>query len=183
MYRIAHILFVSTLLTMGTLAETADATAFIAFKGTSTLHGFEGTVATQPFALTFQEDPATGQISFAANASLNVGNMNTNHKKRDKNMLKMLDQKNFNLISGSLPETSFPTSGTGNAKLTLKIRDIEQDVEVSLSNWKREGNKISVDMKFSISLASFSLKPPSVMGVIRVGDTVTVECEVEGTCR
>jgi len=182
MHRTFKLLTFSILLTLSSWADIAETTAFIAFKGTSTLHDFEGTAASQPFVLTFKENPETRHIQISADAALKVSAMSTDHKKRDKNMFKMLDHENFSLISGSLSEASFPISGNGNAKLKLIIRDIEKTVEANFSNWKREGNKISVDMKFSVSLTSFGLKPPSVMGVIRVGDTVTVECEVEGTC-
>lgn len=183
MNRILSLLCLFLLLPPRSPAGTAETTAFIAFQGTSTLHSFEGTAVSRPFLLTFEEIPETGQVRLSAAAALNVSAMSTANKKRDKNMLEMLGQKEFELISGTLPETAFPISGRGGARLRLSIRDTELPVDAVLSNWKRNGNQIRFDLAFPVSLAAFGLEPPSVLGVIRVGDTVTVTCEMEGTCQ
>ncbi|MDZ8119719.1 YceI family protein [Pontiella agarivorans] len=184
MPRIVYPLYLSFLLALSPRADTAaETTAFVTFKGTSTLHDFEGTATSQPFALTFTEIPEIGQIRLSATADLNVSTMDTANKKRDRKMFTMLDREHFQLISGSLPETVIPVSGSGHARLKLKIRDTEQYVEATLSNWQREGNTIRVDLTFPVSLAAFGLKPPSVLGMIRVGDTVNVTCEIEGNCQ
>lgn len=162
-------------------AGQADATAAIVFKGTSTLHDFEGTVATRPFVATFHEDAATGQLRVTAKALLNVLDMNTDNNKRDKNMLKMLGQNNHNLITGSLNDAPVSPTGTSRATLRLNIRDVVQDVAVTLSEWHRDGDQANCSMAFDVSLRAFDLKPPSVMGVIRVGDTVHIECKINGT--
>jgi hypothetical protein len=106
--------------------------------------------------------------------------MTTDHKERDKNMFKMLDQETFTLISGSLNDAVLPTTGTATATLRLKIRDVEREVEVTLSNYKRTGDQVSCSMAFPVSLKAFNLKRPSVMVLIRVGDTVQIECTIQG---
>lgn len=161
-------------------ANTAEATAAIVFSGTSTLHDFEGIVISKPFTVTAEEDADSGAMRVSATAVLNVQDMTTDHKKRDKNMFKMFDQETFTLISGSLNDAVLPTAGTSTATLRLKIRDIEQDVEVTLSDFKRIGDQVSCSMAFPISLKAFSLKQPSVMGLIRVGDTVQIKCTIQG---
>ena len=65
-------------------------------------------------------------------------------------------------------------------RLGLKIRDVENDVWATLSNVKRGGKQISCTMTFPVSLSAFQLKAPSVLGMIRVGDTVLVECTITG---
>jgi len=162
-------------------AEEAKATSAIVFKGTSTLHGFEGSVTSQPFIVTFNQKPETGQVVVSAAAAVSVPDMTTAHKKRDKNMYKMLDQKNFTLISGALADAPIPAEGTGKAILKLKIRNVEREVAATLSDWKRDAGQVGCKMAFDVSLKAFGLKPPSVLGVIRVGDTVQVECNLQGT--
>jgi hypothetical protein len=152
--------------------------ADIRFKGTSTLHNFEGTVPARPFSATFTAGTTNGQMVVSASTVLRVDEMNTAHKKRDKNMLKMFDQPNYAEISGSLANATISLSEKTTAMLHLKIRDVEQDVPVVLSDWTREGDLMSGLLSFPVSLKAFKLKAPSVMGVIRVGDTVDVECTI-----
>jgi polyisoprenoid-binding protein YceI len=161
-------------------AETgqAEATASICFEGSSTLHGFEGTVKTKPFHASFSEDEASGQMRVTGTASFNVLDMTTDHKKRDKKMFKMFEQSRFGTITGTLTDAKLPSDENCTSTLRLKIRDIEQEIPVTLHDWKREGDLGTFNMTFSVSLKAFNLKAPSVMGLIRVGDTVNIECAV-----
>lgn len=161
-------------------AEEARTTASMTFHGTSTLHEFEGTVATAPFTARFSETK-DGKTLVSATTSLKVRDMNTQNKKRDKNMFKMFDAKNHALIAGSVENAVLPKEGKSETKLKLKIRNVEKEISATLSDWKREGSKISCRITFPVSLKEFGLKAPSVMGLIRVGDTVNVECTLEGT--
>ena len=156
----------------------AQASTSIHFEGSSTLHGFEGTVNTQPFFALFREDKESGKIWISTKAMLNVSDMTTEHKKRDKNMLKMFEQPRFASITGTLTEVEIPMTGTNTVSLLLKIRDVEKNIDVTLSNWKREDHLATFNMTFPVSLKAFNLKGPSVMGVIRVGDIVHVECSI-----
>jgi len=176
-----YVLTVGILLLASAQAEEVEAMATIAFHGTSTLHGFEGTVDTAPFTATFRKDDETGQLYVSATATVSVLDMTTHHKKRDKNMFKMLNPQDFSLITGVLANAPLPEEGSSEVILHLKIHDVEQEVPATLSDWKREGDLGSCRMVFSVSLKAFGLKAPSVMGLIRVGDIVNVECILKGT--
>jgi len=176
-----YILTVGILLLASAHAEEVEATATIAFHGTSTLHGFEGTVDTAPFIATLREDAETGSLHVSATTTINVLDMTTHHKKRDKNMFKMLNPQDFSLITGVLVDAPLPREGTSEVTLHLTIHDVEQEVPATLSDWKHEGDLGSCRMTFSVSLKEFGLKAPSVMGLIRVGDIVNVECTLQGT--
>ncbi|WP_372806909.1 hypothetical protein [Pontiella sp.] len=152
--------------------------ANIRFKGTSTLHDFEGTVPARPFSATVAAGATNGQMVVCASTVLRVDAMTTEHKKRDKNMLNMLDQSNYAEISGSLTNAPISLTEKTAATLHLKIRDVEQQVPVVLSDWTREGDLMSGLMSFPVSLKTFKLQAPTVMGIIRVGDTVDVECTI-----
>ena len=163
-----------------TWANTLDATADIRFKGSSTLHDFEGAAAAKPFVADFKENDESGQLTVAAKTAIEVGTMTTNNKKRDKNMFKMFDLDHFGRIEGELPETQVSEKGRSEANLHLKICNVEHDVTATISEVQRDGNELSCNMTFPVSLKAFHLKGPSVMGVIRVDDTVYVECTIHG---
>lgn len=180
--------YILTVASLSLLLSTArageiEATASIIFRGTSTLHAFEGTVATAPFTATFSEDKETGQLRISATATVTVADMTTHNGKRDKNMFKMLDSEKYSLITGVLANALLPVKGSGEAMLHLKIHGVEQDVAATLSDVKRNGDQASCLMTFPVSLAAFNLKAPTVMGLIRVGDTVIVECTLKGTTK
>ncbi len=162
-------------------AEKFKTNASITFSGTSTLHDFEGVVSATPFITEITQNSQTGEAQFSAITTINVSGMTTQHKKRDKNMFKMLDAENFTLITGRIENALLPETGDSQVMLNLKICNEEHDVVATLSDWKREENRIRCRMAFPVSLKTFGLKAPSVMGVIRVGDTVNVECNLEGT--
>jgi len=161
-------------------ATTVSAVANVNFSGSSTLHDFEGTATTRPFTAIFDENGDSGQISIHAKTSIEVEKMTTNHEKRDRNMFKMFDLDHFAQIEGELPETILSEKESTEATLHLKIRNVKHDVAATISEVKRDGTRISCTMKFPVSLKAFELKGPSVLGLIRVDDTVNVECTIEG---
>lgn len=165
---------------MALWADNVAAKAKIEFKGSSTLHDFEGTVTSEPFIAVFQTNAETGQIEASAKASLSVQKMTTNNKKRDKNMFKMFDLDHFKLIEGELPETPLSESQSTKATLHLKICNEQRDVIATISNVHRMEQQISCTMAFPVSLSAFNLKAPSVAGIIRVDDTVQVVCTITG---
>jgi hypothetical protein len=162
-------------------AGVMDATADIRFQGSSTLHDFEGTAEALPFVIRYSEDPASGKLIVTASTKLEVAGMSTENRKRDKNMSKMFDEEHFSIMEGLLKEVPLAEGEPTKALLHLKIRDIEKDVEVVVSNLERTEEKISCIMSFPVSLSDFGLKAPSVLGMIKVADTVQVECTICAT--
>ncbi len=163
------------------MATEAAARADIVFKGSSTLHDFEGKVAAKPFAAVIAEDQETGKLRVSAKTSLNIKDMTTENGKRDANMYKMFDMDHFKTIEGTLAETLICEEQETIAMLHLKMHGNEQDVKAKLSGFQQEGNLVSCNMTFPVSLTAFGLKPPSVMGFIKVDDTVQIECRITGT--
>ncbi|MDF7806741.1 YceI family protein [Pontiellaceae bacterium B12219] len=161
--------------------QQAEATADIRFKGSSTLHGFEGKVKTKPFLLAFISETTNSPMRVSGTASFNVLEMSTGNGKRDSKMRKMLDQEQFSTITGTLTHAELPTIGNSTASLHLRIREIEQDVPVTLSYLERVDDLVTFNVTFNVSLEAFDLKAPSVIGLIRVSDTVEIDCSVTGT--
>jgi hypothetical protein len=59
----------------------------------------------------------------------------------------------------------------------LQIRDTRQHIKAKTTVLTITPEQIVFIMEFPLSLASFELKPPSVMGIIRVADEVRVEVQ------
>jgi hypothetical protein len=176
----------TTLLILGACSSAVfadrqlDARATIHFHGTSTLHDFDGLVKPLPFTAVLHENPETGALQLSAAADVRVQNMSTQHEKRDQNMMRMLDEPHFKIISGMVDHAVLPDDREGEAPLRISIHNVEQNVMAHIDSWELQEDQLTCRMRFPVSLKAFDLKAPSVLGIIRVGDTVDVECIVEG---
>ena len=54
-------------------------------------------------------------------------------------------------------------------------------IKTIISDYKRNGNKATAVLTFTVSLTDFGMKPPSVMGLIKVGNDVKVKCHLTGS--
>ena len=75
--------------------------------------------------------------------------------------------------SGWKPERA--ARGIASIDLLLRIRDVERKVRATAGNLKESGERVTFDLEFPVSLGEFDLKAPSVLGIIRVGDKVSVK--------
>ena len=163
-------------------------TCHVSFDATSTLHDFAGTAACAPFVLAVTA-PADGEARLeAVTLAVPVAGMRTGIDRRDRTMRDMFDAGRFPQIVGRLPAaplaelrrqlhraaadgTTFP--------LELRIRDREQTVTARITALTDAADGFRVDLQFPVSLAASGLKPPTVMGFIRVGDEVRVKVSVQ----
>jgi hypothetical protein len=149
--------------------------ARIKFQGSSTLHDFEGHVMSQPFDLILSPN------SWSAKASVFGGEMTTANAKRDKNMWAMLATNLHPRLEGEIRDAPRPPLAGTNTTLALKIRDTKMDLPVKISNWSETAEGVRFDAEWIVSLKAYGLKPPSVAGVIRVGDTVRLQADIVAT--
>jgi len=170
------IILLSLLLSAYSSAEELPGFASIRFSGTSTLHDFEGQVSADPFTIYREENGKANIVS--ATAAVQVAEMDTDNKKRDRKMLRMFDQENFPLVHVILPPTSIFPEAEAETTLLVTIRSVEEPVYATISEWRQNGDELSCTLKFNISLETFGLEAPSVMGLINVADTVHVECNI-----
>jgi polyisoprenoid-binding protein YceI len=61
----------------------------------------------------------------------------------------------------------------------LRIRDQERPVKLQLKEWRASADSLSFNASGKVSLKAFGLEPPSVLGIIRVGDEVTLNVRVQ----
>jgi hypothetical protein len=148
------------------------AVADISFRGTSTLHDFEGSVESQPFVLLLSTN------SWSAQAEVLGSQMTTANEKRDRNMWNMLSTSMHPRLAGLVTNAPLPIGSETNVTLALRIRDRQFELPVQITEWSETAETIRFHASWEVSLKQYNLKPPSVLGVIRVGDTVRLDAEV-----
>lgn len=148
------------------------AEAIIRFNGTSTLHDFGGALAAQPFVFTVVSN------TWSAEADVLAAQMNTASEGRDRNLHKMFDTNSYPRLHGRVTQAPVPAAGSTNITLGFQIRNKQLDLPVRVANWTETAERIEFHAEWEVSLKQYGLKPPSVLGVIRVGDQVRVEADV-----
>lgn len=152
--------------------QRLPANAAIKFAGTSTLHDFGGSLPSQPFTLVLSNG------TWAADANVLSGLMNTAHEKRDRKMHEMFATNSFPKMHGTVVAAPTPGAVGTNATLRLTIRDKTNDLAVRITDWTENASAIKFHATWELSLKDYALKPPSVLGVIKVGDRIQLEADV-----
>lgn len=156
----------------------------IAFLATSTLHDFSGSARCLPFAAVLARDAAGRQVIPSVEVEVPVAGMDTRNKSRDGQMREMFRLEPFPRIHVSAHDVDVERlrveigkgrEGNASIDLLLRIRDVERKVRATASNLRESGERVTFDLEFPVSLREFDLKAPSVLGLIRVGDKVSVK--------
>ena len=172
-------------------AEPAPATirgaCDVAFIVTSTLHDVPGSARCLPFAAVLARDAAGRQVIPSVEVEVPVAGMDTRNRSRDEQMREMFRSERFPRIHATAHdvdverlrvETGKGREGIASIDLLLRIRDMERKVRATASNLKESGEQVTFDLEFPVSLGEFDLKAPSVLGIIRVGDKISVKANV-----
>lgn len=169
------LLSIAILLTLSSAAYASEyrGGCDITFKGSSTLHDIHGTGKCQPFTASSRDGAL--EISQVAVA---VSSLDTDNSRRDKKMREMFEENRHPLITGgpggvALREIRSAKEGA-RVSFPLKIRDIVRPVTGTVTKFTESDTRITADVTFTLSLAEYDLKPPSVIGLIRVDDKVSV---------
>jgi len=174
------LLFLLSLAARG--GETWTGSSDVKFRGSSTLHDFDGTVSGVPLKVTVRPG-ANGRL-VDATSEVKVKEMDTADAKRDANMMTMFKEAQFHLIkievSGAEERALKPQPGKpGSMPVTLTIAGTRGKVNGVVTNISEAPDKVEFDLSFPVSLKAFSLEPPKVIGgLIKVRDTVNVTAHV-----
>jgi len=156
----------------------------VAFLITSTLHDVPGSARCMPFGAVLARDAAGRQVIPTVEVEVPVAGMDTRNTTRDGKMREMFLSERFPRIHAAAHdvdverlrvETGKGREGVPSIDLLLRIRDVERKVRATAGNLKESGERVTFDLEFPVSLGEFDLKPPSVLGIIRVGDKVSVK--------
>jgi len=167
--------------------------AKIRFDCTSTLHDFTGYVDCEPFTWEILPDPNTGKPIVWGKVEVVVDKMDTYNKGRDEKMHAMFESKKYPRIYGSVVDVNLVDCMPilrkvesqneleeipGILPVVLKIRTQEHKGKAKITNFHGDSKKITFTLDATLSLNQFGLEPPSVLGLIRVGDKVKVHIYV-----
>ncbi|HSJ02450.1 MAG TPA: YceI family protein [Verrucomicrobium sp.] len=159
-------------------------TSTIGFAGTSTLHDWSGKVSAEPFTATVTLDDKGQPAALKATVQVKAAGMDTAEPKRDDNMHSAMRVTDYPLISAAMnaPFTQV-MGGSTPARLpfSLSLVGKKEDVVGTISNWKLKGDTATFDLDFEVSMKKYGITVPSVLLVIRVGDTVKIHAEVKLT--
>lgn len=144
----------------------------IRFDGDSTLHTFSGEVASDEVEV---KTAADGQETVEITVS--VLNMKTGHEGRDGKMYDMFSAEHFAAIRGSASLGMLRDPKQDIIPIDLVIRGQARTIEAQRETADHTPDKIK--LSWTVSLKSFGLEAPTVMGLIRVYDDVKVFCELD----
>jgi hypothetical protein len=156
----------------------------VAFHARATLHDVYGSARCLPFAAVLVRDTAGRRIIPTVEVEVPVAGMDTRNKTRDGKMREMFLADQFPRIHAAAQDVDVERlrmemgkgqEGNAAIDLLLRIRDVERKVRATASNLKEAGGQVTFDLEFPVSLGEFDLKAPSVLGIIRVGDKVSVK--------
>jgi len=156
----------------------------VAFLITSTLHDVPGSARCLPFAAVLARDAAGRQVIPTVELEVPVAGMDTRNTTRDGKMREMFLSERFPRIHAATHDVDVERlrveagkgrEGNASIDLLLRIRDVERKVRATAGNLKESGERVTFDLEFPVSLGEFDLKAPSVLGIIRVGDKVSVK--------
>jgi len=168
----------------GTVPATIRGACDVVFLITSTLHDVPGSARCLPFDAVLARDAAGRQVIPSVDVEVPVAGMDTRNKSRDGQMREMFRSDRFPRIHAAARNVDVERlrvelgkghEGKATLDLLLRIRDVERKVRAMASNLKESGDRITFDLEFPVSLGEFDLKAPSVLGIIRVGDKVSVK--------
>jgi polyisoprenoid-binding protein YceI len=149
----------------------------ISFKGESTLHPIKGEVRRFKGNFIFDTGPtASGEVV------VEVESLLTENKGLDRNMHRMFRSREhpeaFCRIESLVIEKE-ESDGVmlGRLKAVLKIRDVEKpfesEVKVAIA-----GDKVVLKGQTVVSLKAFDLRPPTILGLIKMQDDIVVDFDV-----
>jgi len=156
----------------------------VAFLVTSTLHDVPGSGRCLPFEAVLARDAAGRQVIPSVEVDVPVEGMDTRNKTRDGQMREMFRSDRFPRIHAAARDVDVDRlrvemgkgrEGKAPLDLLLRIREVERKIRATASNLKESGDRVTFDLEFPVSLGEFDLKAPSVLGIIRVGDKVSVK--------
>ncbi len=161
--------------------------AVMEFSGKSTLHDFSGHAPCEPFVWEIVTDPNSHELIINSEIDVQVQKMDTDNKKRDKNMRSMFEADKFTTIHGQVAGVRLAAFKPvavesksnhsirivpGSLPIELQIRDTKRKVLADVSQFRASSKDITFAIDFDVSLKEFNLEAPTVMKIIRVGDTV-----------
>lgn len=167
---------------------TWKGTCSVHFNGESTLHDFEGDVAAEPFTVTIagMADPSTATAT--STVVVKAAAMDTGNEKRDIEMHKCMEVTTYPEIvvemdrlpvadtkpqpDGALPRPTI-------IPFHMTVMGKEHEVTGKVSDWSYSDEEVAFSVSFPVSLKACGIKPPGVLGVVKVKDEILVKASLK----
>jgi hypothetical protein len=81
-------------------------------------------------------------------------------------------------ITGEMGPSPLPPPAGTNLTLALRIRNQQHELPVRITGWSETAEEIQFHAAWEVSLKQYGLKPPSVIGMVRVGDRVQIDAQI-----
>ncbi len=158
--------------------ELYTGTCEIKFSGTSSLRDFSGHVTSPSFKVIV--DKKNGELVANWDTVVSVKKMNTSNSLQDSKMYEMFDYLKHPLIKGNFTRFNLSKLPKHSKKpitfpFTITIMKKKKVIDATITDWKVTDSKITFTLKFPILLSDFKLKPPSLFGMVKVGNEVTIK--------
>ncbi len=158
----------------GAASAWAAPASHITFTGDSTLHAFSGEATAEAPTWMRQTNGA-----WRVDLHVRAADLHTGHDKRDRNMWRMLEGELFPTLSGFMEDLpALAPGGSATHRLRLRIHGRELEVPATITAAPGADGAPQLDVHFVVSLQALALKPPAVLGLIRVHDTVDVHVRI-----
>jgi len=156
----------------------------IVFSGTSTLHSWSGKVKTEPFTAMVATNDSGQPTHLDAKVQVKVLGMDTAEPDRDVNMRKAMNATGFPLITATMntPFTQIMDPASKQPAylpFVLELLGKKHQVVGHISQWKATDKEATFDLNFDLSLKDCGITVPSVLLVIRVGDTIKLHASIK----
>lgn len=159
----------------------------ITFSGDSTLHDFTGKVSAEPFTVVTENLDDPDRATASSTVIVKVSKMDTDNEKRDAKMMEVMDAANHPAIKVDVDnlkaaETN-PIMEGGSPRptvipFTLQLKGRQHQMNAKVVGWKFSENAIQCEVAFPVSLKAAGIKPPNVLGVVKVADVIEVTAKL-----
>lgn len=159
-------------------------TCEVHFSGESTLHDFEGDVSAEPFIVEISDMANPAAASASSRVVVKAAAMDTGNDKRDVEMHKCMDVSTHPEIVVDVDDLGIsemktvadgvvPRPTVVPFKMTLMGKTHE--ITGQVSGWSYSDGDATFSVSFPVSLKACGIKPPGVLGVVKVKDEVRVK--------
>lgn len=168
---------------------TWKGTCSVHFSGDSTLHDFEGDVAAEPFTVKIagMADPSTTATA-TATVVVKAAAMDTGNEKRDIEMHKCMDVTTYPEIvvemdhlpvAATKPEPDGAVPRPTIIPFQMTVMGKAHEVTGKVSDWSYSDEEVAFSVSFPVSLKACGIKPPGVLGVVKVKDEIVVKASLK----
>ncbi len=152
----------------------------IVIDGTSTLHPIK--ITANDFEGVFDFTSKNGEFLVAGDVYVLIESMVSGKKGLDRNMYRMFESKKYPKVHCRVESMEFKAAKSDEPasallKAILTIREISQPFETEVAVVPGQGGFI-VSGSTVVNWKDFKLRPPTILGVIRMHDKVTVNFDI-----